>query len=100
MEYRIHHFDMVAAPEQKALFHTELKKKINILQAIIANYASAPVLHIFIKKLQQDIFIVYASLQMKSRDILIRKEGEQPTKIVQLVMDELMEEVNSQFTLG
>jgi len=96
MDYRIHHLDMVSAPLQRAFFHSELKKKINILQDMISSYASTPVLHIFVKKLQQDLFIIYASLQLKSRDILIKKEGNQPTQIVQQVMDELMEEVNIQ----
>src|SRR4051794_16938070 len=93
MEFRIHHLDLVEAIEQRSFFEREIRKNIKPIQEMLYNYFVKPVLHIFIKKDQDDRYIIYASMELKGKDILIKEAGSKATDIIQNVLDKLLGEI-------
>jgi hypothetical protein len=100
MDYRIHHLDLVDAAEQRSIFEEEIQKKIPALREILYNYAIKPVLHIFIKKENTDQYTIYASMQLKGKDILIKEFGMKTAAIVHNVLEKLISQAKEQLELN
>ncbi|HMH33078.1 MAG TPA: sigma-70 region 4 domain-containing protein [Puia sp.] len=96
MEYNIQHLHLIKPANQQPFFEEEVQKKLKRLKKMLNHYPKELVLEIFVRGEGDDEYIITASLNMKSKEIVVKERGRKAVIVVNNVLDRLISLVREQ----
>jgi RNA polymerase sigma factor (sigma-70 family) len=99
MEYKIHHLDLVEPVNQQAFFEEEVQKKVRLLQKILRHYPKELVIDIFVSREGNHDYTVTASLDLKSKEVVVKERGSKAVIVVNNALDKLRTLIKEQIRL-
>jgi RNA polymerase sigma factor (sigma-70 family) len=99
MEYNIHHLDLIEPANQQPLFVEEVQKKMRLLQKMLLQYPKELVMDIFVSREGNHDYTVTASLNLKSKEVVVKESGSKAVIVVNNTLDKLRTLVKEQIRL-
>lgn len=99
MDYKIHHLDLVEPANQQPFFEEEVQKKMRLLQKILRHYPKELVVGIFVSREGNHDYTVTASLDLKSKEVVVKERGSKAVIVVNNALDKLRTLIKEQIRL-